>query len=159
MHYLQTGQILSLDALNASLCKDGKPVRPQESAQRAKKRHGALTSSSRNRFLVRQLVAASPEDYVLGVADLTGELMRYAINAIGQGNHAAAFDILATLRSLSAGACRSLRGRARLRREADRGTAAAGRWRASASVQQPEPVPGVRPPRQGDGARRELGEG
>lgn len=29
MHYLQTGQILSLDALNASLCKDGKPVRPR----------------------------------------------------------------------------------------------------------------------------------
>lgn len=40
MHYLQTGQILSLDALNASLCKDGKPVRPQESAQRAKNAMG-----------------------------------------------------------------------------------------------------------------------
>jgi len=47
---------------------------------------------------------------VLGVADLTGELMRYAINAIGQGNHPAAFEILITLRSLSAGACRELRG-------------------------------------------------
>jgi hypothetical protein len=40
---------------------------------------------------------------VLGVADLSGELMRYAINAVGYGHRPAAFRVLETLRRLLAG--------------------------------------------------------
>ncbi|CAI2189386.1 11706_t:CDS:2 [Funneliformis geosporum] len=42
------------------------------------------------------------EDYVLGVADLTGELMRYAINCVGKGDHNRAIQVCQFLRSLKA---------------------------------------------------------
>ncbi|WVQ81131.1 hypothetical protein IAT38_003253 [Cryptococcus sp. DSM 104549] len=32
-------------------------------------------------------VYVTPEDYILGMSDLTGELMRYATNALGTGDH------------------------------------------------------------------------
>ena len=43
------------------------------------------------------------EDYLLGIADLTGELMRYAINCVGSGNKEKAFIILHFLRSINDG--------------------------------------------------------
>ncbi|CAG8709770.1 3931_t:CDS:2, partial [Funneliformis mosseae] len=42
------------------------------------------------------------EDYVLGIADLTGELMRYAINSIGKGDHNRAIQVCQFLRILKA---------------------------------------------------------
>lgn len=33
------------------------------------------------------LVVVTPEDYILGMSDLTGELMRYATNALSTGDH------------------------------------------------------------------------
>ncbi|KAK4683857.1 hypothetical protein P7C73_g6357, partial [Tremellales sp. Uapishka_1] len=33
------------------------------------------------------LVVVTPEDYILGMSDLTGELMRYATNALSSGDH------------------------------------------------------------------------
>ncbi|CAG8471619.1 1333_t:CDS:2 [Acaulospora colombiana] len=42
-----------------------------------------------------QFLQITYDDYLLGVADLTGELMRYAINCIGAGNHDQALKGLA----------------------------------------------------------------
>ena len=55
--------------------------------------------------LVSTQLQVSPEDYLLGLADLTGELMRYAVNAVGLGYPDAAFRALQTLRPLQAGTC------------------------------------------------------
>lgn len=44
-----------------------------------------------------------PLDYVLGVADLTGELMRLGINSIGSGEHDRPFDLLPFMRALYCG--------------------------------------------------------
>ena len=45
----------------------------------------------------------NPLDYVLGVADLTGELMRMSINAIGSGNQDLPFEILPFVRAVQCG--------------------------------------------------------
>lgn len=42
-------------------------------------------------------------DFVLGVADLTGELMRLGVNSIGSGEHDRPFDLLPFLRALYCG--------------------------------------------------------
>lgn len=44
-----------------------------------------------------------PLDFVLGVADLTGELMRLGINSIGSGDHDQPFDLLPFMRALYCG--------------------------------------------------------
>ena len=44
-----------------------------------------------------------PLDFVLGVADLTGELMRLGINSIGCGEHSRPFDLLPFMRALYCG--------------------------------------------------------
>lgn len=44
-----------------------------------------------------------PLDFVLGVADLTGELMRLGINSIGCGEHDRPFDLLPFMRALYCG--------------------------------------------------------
>ena len=43
------------------------------------------------------------EDYILGIADLTGELMRYAINCVGKGDHNRALEVCQFLRNLKSG--------------------------------------------------------
>lgn len=44
-----------------------------------------------------------PNDFVLGVADLTGELMRMSINAVGSGNRDLPFDLLPFVRAVFCG--------------------------------------------------------
>ncbi|WVF65462.1 hypothetical protein IAT40_000190 [Kwoniella sp. CBS 6097] len=48
------------------------------------------------------LVVVTPEDYILGMSDLTGELMRYATNALSTGDHEiplAVCDFVRTVKS------------------------------------------------------------
>ncbi|WOO84912.1 Translin-associated protein X [Vanrija pseudolonga] len=60
LYYLETGELVSLEHLQEQ-----------------------LTDSETG----ENLVVITPEDYVLGMSDLTGELMRYATNALSTGDH------------------------------------------------------------------------
>lgn len=52
----------------------------------------------------RIILPITPQRYVLGLSDLSGELMRFATNALGDGDaHGVVSDVLSTLRSLSTG--------------------------------------------------------
>lgn len=44
-----------------------------------------------------------PSEYMLGLADLTGELMRFAINSVGSGNLDCPNDVSAYLRRMLGG--------------------------------------------------------
>jgi len=46
------------------------------------------------------LLIPTDEDYLLGVADMTGELMKLAINSVAHGEHEKTFAFLDTLRSI-----------------------------------------------------------
>ncbi|RIB22709.1 Translin [Gigaspora rosea] len=47
-----------------------------------------------------QFLLITDEDYVLGLADLTGELMRYAINSVGKGDHDRVIKVCQFLRDM-----------------------------------------------------------
>lgn len=51
----------------------------------------------------RTLLQLSPSDFVLGLADLTGELMRLCINSVGSGNRELPFSLLPFFRALFQG--------------------------------------------------------
>ncbi|WVR08986.1 hypothetical protein IAU60_006046 [Kwoniella sp. DSM 27419] len=48
------------------------------------------------------LVAVTPEDYILGMSDLTGELMRYATNALSTGDHETPLAVCDFVRTVKA---------------------------------------------------------
>ncbi|CAG8459988.1 9512_t:CDS:2 [Diversispora eburnea] len=50
-----------------------------------------------------QFLLVTNDDYLLGIADLTGELMRHAINCIGVGDHDRAIKICKFLRDIKSG--------------------------------------------------------
>ncbi|CAG8483025.1 3075_t:CDS:2 [Acaulospora morrowiae] len=50
-----------------------------------------------------QFLLITYDDYLLGIADLTGELMRYAINCIGMGDHNQARKVCQFLRNIKSG--------------------------------------------------------
>ncbi|BEI92687.1 uncharacterized protein CcaverHIS019_0503150 [Cutaneotrichosporon cavernicola] len=60
LYYLETGDLVSLPDLQKALVSE-------ETGE--------------------NLVVITPEDYILGMSDLTGELMRYATNALSTGDH------------------------------------------------------------------------
>jgi len=71
MEYVYNGKLITKEACEADFVKDGQPF-----------------------------LKITDDDYVLGVADLTGELMRYAINSVGKGNHDLAIEVCRFMRSL-----------------------------------------------------------
>ena len=76
MHYIKENELLGYD----DLCKKYLTFATQE-------------ASDAN-------VLLTPIDYILGVADLTGELMRMSINYIGAGNHEKSHEICLFLREI-----------------------------------------------------------
>nr|XP_031858905.1 uncharacterized protein CI109_005725 [Kwoniella shandongensis]KAA5525977.1 hypothetical protein CI109_005725 [Kwoniella shandongensis] len=48
------------------------------------------------------LVVVTPEDYILGMSDLTGELMRYATNALSTGDHETPLAVCEFVRTVKA---------------------------------------------------------
>lgn len=80
-HYLESGRLLSLQGVQASLCceDEGEGER---------------------------LFDLPLDEYLLGVSDVTGELMRFAITAIGRrGGRGTARGVSDFVRSCKAGAC------------------------------------------------------
>jgi len=74
-----------------------------------------------------------PTEYLLGVADLTGELMRLAINSVGQGSDLSApfrlcaflADLQAAFSSLGSASCRDLGRKLAVMRQSQRKVEAA----------------------------------
>lgn len=52
---------------------------------------------------VKSVLHLTPSDFILGLADLTGELMRLCINAVGSGNRELPFALLPFFRALYCG--------------------------------------------------------
>ena len=94
-HYLEHRTLISFDAVRGSLCDDeGCPV--SLIASPSSSGHGSLTS--------RQYFPLPLEDYLLGLSDLTGELMRFAIATIPRrGGRQKATDVCTFVRSCRAG--------------------------------------------------------
>lgn len=114
--YLKTGQLIGFSEAQEYLTfqpkhtKDTKPeeVEPEKSdlpkdvTNKIESGSGVPqeTSSCNSSNIVLQLTAS---DFVLGLADLTGELMRLCINSVGSGNTALPLSLLPFFRALFCG--------------------------------------------------------
>lgn len=92
-HYLETGTLVSFNQVQQSLSdKDGVPVRT------------SLPNPCLRVLSDVQYFPLTLEDYLLGLSDLTGELMRYAISAISRrGGRTIASEVCTFVRNCRAG--------------------------------------------------------
>ncbi len=93
-HFLEHGTLITLPQVQQTLCdSDGVPVRTCCT-------HVGSWMAHR----VQQLFPLTISDYLLGISDLTGELMRYAISGLSKrGGRSQAMDTLAFVRNCKAG--------------------------------------------------------
>ena len=104
LHYLQHGSLITPHALHdAYFLRDvattTTATATQEGEGEVQEKGDAPVKEEDEKAGGVFLFVPSEEDYVLGVADLTGEVMRHAINCVGAGDHHKAFDMLKFLRS------------------------------------------------------------
>ncbi|XP_033104897.1 translin-associated protein X-like isoform X2 [Anneissia japonica] len=74
------------------------PITKEETSEKDKNQK--QTEAVETRQIQLQL---PPVEYVLGLADLTGELMRYCINSIGHGNIKKPFELVSFMREIYEG--------------------------------------------------------
>lgn len=86
-HYLRDGRLMSFTESQEWLTFEAR------TADNAHAEMGVAEDAS-------NLFPLTIGDYVLGVADLTGELMRRAVNAVGNGNRTIPFSLLHFLRDV-----------------------------------------------------------
>lgn len=92
-HYLDTGRLVSYDEVQKSLSDS-------EGTQVGSRNPLALLLHS----CIHQYFPLPLEDYLLGLSDLTGELMRFAISSIPhRGGRAKANEVCAFVRNCKAG--------------------------------------------------------
>uniref|UniRef100_A0A1A8BGE5 Translin-associated protein X n=1 Tax=Nothobranchius kadleci TaxID=1051664 RepID=A0A1A8BGE5_NOTKA len=92
LHYIRHRSLISLEEINARLVFMGtEKADPKGSAEAAPRGAHVLT------FQV------TPADYLLGVADLTGELMRMCISSVGNGDIETPFQLSQFLRQIHDG--------------------------------------------------------
>ncbi|XP_013420190.1 translin-associated protein X isoform X2 [Lingula anatina] len=99
-HYLRDGTLVSLEQVQKDLVFDlnanlTNPVSEMESTRSGSP--SAENTSTENTVKLAE-VYVSPMDYVLGIADLTGELMRMAINSVGTGDLELPFTLCSFMR-------------------------------------------------------------
>lgn len=93
-HYIKDGHLVTLDEIHKALVY----IEQAEEAE-SEMANEPASQSPPGKFSLE----ITPLDYMLGVADLTGELMRKCINAVGQGNLEEPFVLCRFLRDVYTG--------------------------------------------------------
>lgn len=83
-HYIQTRSLMGLDEINKQL------VFPHEENEKPEEASSDDKEEEEKPSLSLQV---TPTDYLLGIADLTGELMRMCINSVGNGDINTPFEL------------------------------------------------------------------
>ncbi|XP_067840244.1 translin-associated protein X isoform X3 [Heptranchias perlo] len=90
-HFIRTRSLISLEEINGHLVFTPKKEQAQNSEDSA-------LSDSQDEKQKQELLClqVTPTDYLLGIADLTGELMRMCITSVGNGDIETPFEIFLT---------------------------------------------------------------
>ena len=91
LHYLRSGRLVSYNEVQTFLTFKAIIEEPKEQEKQENSANGALTK--------KMILPLSYGDFLLGIADLTGELMRLCINAVGSGNDDLPFHLLSFMRT------------------------------------------------------------
>lgn len=95
-HYIKDGRLVSLEEICQPLVYDEQPEEAESDIAAAVEGEEAVCGTPAAQLHLE----VTPTDYILGVADLTGELMRKCINAVGQGNLEEPFVLCRFLRDV-----------------------------------------------------------
>ncbi|GAB1293809.1 Translin-associated protein X [Apodemus speciosus] len=90
-HFIKTRSLISMDEINKQLT-----FTSEDSGKESK----MPPSDGPDKQLVTWRLKITPVDYLLGVADLTGELMRMCINSVGNGDIDTPFEVSQFLRQV-----------------------------------------------------------
>ncbi|XP_067840243.1 translin-associated protein X isoform X2 [Heptranchias perlo] len=94
-HFIRTRSLISLEEINGHLVFTPKKEQAQNSEDSA-------LSDSQDEKQKQELLClqVTPTDYLLGIADLTGELMRMCITSVGNGDIETPFEVSQFLRAI-----------------------------------------------------------
>lgn len=95
-HYIKDGRLVSLEEICQPLVYDEQPEEAESDIAAVVEGEEAVCGTPAAQLRLE----VTPTDYILGVADLTGELMRKCINAVGQGNLEEPFVLCRFLRDV-----------------------------------------------------------
>lgn len=90
-HFIKTRSLISMDEINKQLVF---------TTEDSGKENKTPSSDAQEKQLVTWKLKVTPVDYLLGVADLTGELMRMCINSVGNGDIDTPFEVSQFLRQV-----------------------------------------------------------
>lgn len=91
-HYIKDGRLVGLDEIQRDLVYEEQPEEAESDLMEVERDEGDPAPQFG--------LTVTPLDYMLGVADLTGELMRKCINAVGQGDLEEPFALCRFLRDV-----------------------------------------------------------
>ncbi|XP_072912770.1 translin-associated protein X isoform X3 [Hemitrygon akajei] len=94
-HFIKTRTLISLDEINKQLIFTPK-------AEEVEHTEDSTLSCSQDQKQEQQPLSlqVTPTDYLLGIADLTGELMRLCITSVGNGDTETPFEVSQFLRAI-----------------------------------------------------------
>lgn len=90
-HFIKTRSLISMEEINKQLT-----FTAEDSGKESK----TPPAEGQEKQLVTWRLKLTPVDYLLGVADLTGELMRMCINSVGNGDIDTPFEVSQFLRQV-----------------------------------------------------------
>ncbi|XP_048193132.1 translin-associated protein X-like [Perognathus longimembris pacificus] len=91
-HFIKTRSLISMEEINKQLIF---------TTEDSGKENKTPTSDAQMKQPVTWSLKVTPVDYLLGVADLTGELMRMCINSVGTGDIDTPFEVSQFLRQVT----------------------------------------------------------
>ncbi|XP_064483888.1 translin-associated protein X-like [Ornithodoros turicata] len=91
-YYIKDGRLVGLEEIQQDLVYEEQPEEAESDM--------AAIEPNANEPPERFVLPVTPLDYMLGIADLTGELMRKCINAVGEGNLEEPFVLCRFLRDV-----------------------------------------------------------
>ncbi|XP_072107167.1 translin-associated protein X [Mobula birostris] len=94
-HFIKTRTLISLDEINKQL------IFPPKAGEAEHTEDSTLSCSQDQKQQQQPLsLQVTPTDYLLGIADLTGELMRLCITSVGNGDTETPFEVSQFLRAV-----------------------------------------------------------
>ncbi|KAK2086049.1 hypothetical protein P7K49_035474 [Saguinus oedipus] len=93
-HFIKTRSLINMEEINKQL------IFTTEDSGKENKTHYGPSSDAQDKQFGTWRLKVTPVDYLLGVADLTGELMRMCINSVGNGDIDTPFEVSQFLRQV-----------------------------------------------------------
>ncbi|NP_001079762.1 translin-associated factor X S homeolog [Xenopus laevis] len=98
-HFIESRTLVTINEINKQLIFEGLENMPTITRESFCSNLSCSTENDHSKITALR-IQVTPVDYLLGVADLTGELMRYCISSVGNGDIDTPFELSCFLRQV-----------------------------------------------------------